>query len=84
MTAGHGSPGEDCRQPHQTVGVNRGFPVCLCPRKRHNRCNLCCQAAAREVSSCQQETLHGSHLMGAEKIWCGGVDCETGAGDVCK
>ena len=29
------------------------------PRQRHNRCNLCCQAAAREVSSCQQETLHG-------------------------
>ena len=22
--------------------------------------------------------------MGAEKTWCGGVDCETGAGDVCK
>ena len=22
--------------------------------------------------------------MGAEKTWRGGVDCETGAGDVCK
>ena len=22
--------------------------------------------------------------MGAEKTWCGGVDCVTGAGDVCK
>ena len=22
--------------------------------------------------------------MGAEKIWCGGVDCATGAGDVCR
>ena len=22
--------------------------------------------------------------MGAEKTWCGGVDCATGAGDVCK
>ena len=25
-----------------------------------------------------------SHLVGAEKTWCGGVDCATGAGDVCK
>ena len=24
------------------------------------------------------------HLVGAEKAWCGGVDCATGAGDVCK
>ena len=23
-------------------------------------------------------------LVGAEKTWCGGVDCETGAGDVCQ
>ena len=67
------------------------------PRQRHNRCNLCCQAAAREVSSCQQETLHGfrrpgegiwssaseCHLVGAEKTWCRGVDCPTGVGDVC-
>ena len=22
--------------------------------------------------------------MGAVKTWCGGVDCATGAGDVCK
>ena len=22
--------------------------------------------------------------MGAEKTWCGGVDCASGAGDVCK
>ena len=22
--------------------------------------------------------------MGAEITWCGGVDCATGAGDVCK
>ena len=57
--AGHESPGEDCGRPHQTVGVNRQFPVLLRPRQRHSRCNLCCQAAAREVSSCQQETLHG-------------------------
>ena len=56
------------------------------------------QAAAREVSSCQQETLHGfcrpgegvwssaseGHLVGAEKTGCGGVDCATGAGDVCQ
>ena len=24
------------------------------------------------------------HLVGAEKTWCGGMDCATGAGDVCK
>ena len=23
-------------------------------------------------------------MVGAEKTWCGGVDCATGAGDVCK
>ena len=50
------SPGEDCGHRHQTVGVNRWFPVWLHPRQSHNRRNLCCQAAAREVSSCQQET----------------------------
>ena len=96
--AGYENPGEDCGRPHQTVGVNRRFPVWLRPRQRHYRCNLCCQAAAREVSSCQQETLHGfrrpgegvwsstsgGHLVGAEKPWCGGEECETGAGNVCK
>ena len=96
--AGYENPGEDCGRPHQTVGVNRRFPVWLRPRQRQYRCNLCCQAAAREVSTCQQETLHGfrrpgegiwsstleGHLVGAEKSWCGGVDCATGAGDVCK
>ena len=25
-----------------------------------------------------------SHLVGAENTWCGGVDCATGAGDVCQ
>ena len=92
------NPGEDCGWPHQTVGVNRRFPVWLRPRQRHYRRNLCCQAAAREVSSCQQETLHGfcrpgegvwsssseGHLVGTQKTWCGGMDCTTGAGDVCK
>ena len=96
--AGHESPGEDCGRPHQTVGVNRRFPIWLRPRQRHNRHNLCCQAAAREVSSCQQETLHGfrrpgegfwssisdGHLVGAEKTWCWGMDCASGAEDVCK
>ena len=96
--AGHESPGEDCGRPHQTDGVNRWFPVWLHPRQRHNRCNLCCQAAAREVSRCQHKTLHGfhrpgdgvwsstseGHLVDAEKTWCGGVDCATEAGDVCK
>ena len=57
--AGYENPREDCGWPHQTVGVNRRFPVWLCPRQRHYICNLCCQAAAREVFSCQQETLHG-------------------------
>ena len=47
------NPGEDCGWPHQTAGVNRRFPVWLRPRQRHYRRNLCCQAAAREVSSCQ-------------------------------
>ena len=51
--AGYENPGEDCGQPHQTSGVNRQFPVWLRPRQRHYRRNLCCQAAAREVSSCQ-------------------------------
>ena len=58
------SPGEDCGQLHQIDGVNRRFPVWLHPRQRHNRCNLCCQVAAREVSSCQQETLHGFRRPG--------------------
>ena len=58
-STGHESPGEDCGRPHQTVGVIRRFPVWLRPRQRHNRRNLCCQAAAIEVSSCQKEALHG-------------------------
>ena len=96
--AGYENPGEDCGRPHQTVCVNWRFPVWLRPRQRHYRRNLCCQAAAREVSSCQQETLHGfhrpgegvrsstleGHVVGTEKTWCGGEDCATGAGDVCK
>ena len=85
--AGHERPGEDCGLPHQTVGVNRRFPVWLCPRQRNNRCSLCSQAAVR-VSSCQQATLHGfcrpgegirwsgskGHQVGAEKTWCGLCD----------
>ena len=96
--ADYENPGEDCGRPHQTVGVNQRYPVWLRPGQRHYRRNLCCQAAAREVSSCQQETLHGfrrpgegvssstseGHLVGAEKTCRGGVDCATGAGDVCK
>ena len=30
-----------------------------------------------------ESALEG-HLVGAEKTWCGGVDCGTGAGDVCQ
>ena len=39
--AGYENPGEDCGRSHQTVGVNRQFPVWLRPRQRHYRCNLC-------------------------------------------
>ena len=39
--AGHEGPGEDCGLPHQIDSVNRRFLVLLCPRQRHNRCNLC-------------------------------------------
>ena len=66
--AGHESPGEDCGRPHQIVGVNRRFPVWLRPRQRHNRRNFCCQASAKEVSSCQQDTLHGFRRPG-ESFW---------------
>ena len=94
--AGHESPGEDCGRPHQTVGVNRRFPVWLRPRQTHNRRNLCCQAAAREVSSWQKRLCMA--FLDLEKafdwvprkvIWwalrkLGVEDCTTGAGDVCK
>ena len=30
------------------------------------------------------EVAWEGHLVGAEKTWCGGVDCVTGAGDVCQ
>ena len=66
--AGYENPVEDCERPHQTVGVKWRFPVWLRPRQNLYRRNLCCQAAAREVSSCQQETLHGFHRPG-EGIW---------------
>ena len=46
--AGYESPGEDCGRPNQTIGINQLFQVWLHPRQRYNRCNLCCQAAARE------------------------------------
>ena len=60
--AGYENPGEDCGRPHHLV--NRRFLVWLRPRQRHYRRNLCYQAAAREVSSCQQETLHGFRRPG--------------------
>ena len=34
--AGHESPRKDCRRPHQTVSVNRLFPVCSRSRQGHN------------------------------------------------
>ena len=43
--AGHESPREDRERPHQTVCINRRFPVWLRPRQRPNRCNICIQAA---------------------------------------
>ena len=66
--AGHESSGEDCGRPIQTVGVNWRFQVWLRPRQRHNRRNHCCQAAAREESSCQQKTLHGFRRPG-KGVW---------------
>ena len=47
----------------QSVSIDI-FLVWLRPRQRHNRRNLCRQAAARKVSSCQQETLHGFRRPG--------------------
>ena len=88
--AGYESPGEDCGWPHQTIGVNRWFPVWLRPRQRHNRCNLCCQAANKRLHGFHRpgegfwSSTSEGHLVGTEKIWCGGVDCATGAGDVYK
>ena len=38
--AGYENPGKDCGRPHQTVGVNRQFPVWLRPRQRHYRRNV--------------------------------------------
>ena len=32
--AGHENPGENCGRPHETVGVNRRFPVWLRPREK--------------------------------------------------
>ena len=88
--------GEDCGLPHQTVGLNQWFPVWLCPRQRHNRCYLCIRqlqvtslgANKRLHSFCRPgegiwPNASKGHLVGAEKTWCGGVDCATGAGDVC-
>ena len=40
------------------------IPSLVLSRQRHYRCNLCYQAAARELSSCQQETLHGFYRPG--------------------
>ena len=31
-----------------------------------------------------EKVFNRGHLVGAEKTWCGGVDCATGAGDVCQ
>ena len=95
--AGHKSPGEDCGLLHQTAGVNQRFPVWLCPRQRHNRPYLCCQAAAREYLAANKRLYMA--FVDLEKVfdrvprkaiwWAlrnlvGGLDCATGAGDVCQ
>ena len=67
-------------------------------KRKINKNKRTCKIKPFILSSCQQETLHGfcrpgegiwsstseGHLVGAEKTWCGRVDCATGAGDVCK
>ena len=40
--------------------------LALSEAERHNRRYLCSQAAASEISSCQQETLHGFCRPGEE------------------
>ena len=43
------------------------------------------QRFSPKASSVLEKNFKGFyHLVGAEKTWCGGVDCATGAGDVCK
>ena len=86
--SGHETP-EDCRLPHQTVGVNGQFPVWLCPRQRHNRCNLCSQASANKRFYMTFVDLEKAFDGVPQKIirWALrklGVDCATGAGDVCQ
>ena len=41
--AGYENPGEDCGRPHQTVGVNRRFPVWLRPRQRQSLLSGSCK-----------------------------------------
>ena len=56
------------------------------------------RSSYRSLTIAASKTLHGfcrpgegvwlstseGHLVGANKTWCGGMDCTTGAGDVCK
>ena len=41
--AGYENPGEDCGRPHQTVGVNRRFPVWLPPRQTQSLLSGSCK-----------------------------------------
>ena len=96
--AGPESSGEDSGQLRHLVVYWR-FPLWLHPRQWHNRCNLCCrQLQEKYLAANKRLSVHGfrrpgegiwlstleGYLVGAEKTWCGGVDCATGAGDVCK
>ena len=51
-------------------GLNRRFPVWLCPRQRHNRRNICCKADEREVSSCcVYSSCVRSAMLNVSEIW---------------
>ena len=59
----HESPGEDCGQPHQIVGVNRRFHVWLRPRQRHNRRNLVVNQLQEKYLAAKKR-LHGFRRPG--------------------
>ena len=72
---------------HQAHAVQMGtHNICLY-RQKYIGCNL----ETKKLLDCVliglcvviRSNLEG-HLVGTEKTWCGGVDCATGAGDVCK
>ena len=95
--AGHESPGEDCgRLISQLVLIDnsqfdfvpgRGTTDAIFVVRQLQEKYL----AANKRLHCFRRPGEGfwsstseDHLMGAKKTWCGGVDCTTSAGDVCK